>query len=320
MGRYVMRRLVRLCLVLFAVSVITFVVAREVPDQRVDLTIAGPGATESQLAEVRHQWGLDRPLPAQYGTWLHNVFTGDLGRSSAFNTSVSSLIRHRLAVSVELMIAAQVLALMVAIPLGLWAAARAHSATDTAITGGSLALLSLPPVICGPLLVWIFALELHWLPSIYSEVHWVSDPWQSARSLALPAVTLAIALVAVYVRLLRSDMIRNLQRDFIVTAQAKGLPRRTVLTRHALRPSLASLLTAAALNVGVLVGGAVIVEYLFSIPGMGSLTLEAVSRRDLQLLQLCIVTLAAVVVVANLLADVLHAAIDPRVRTEGPAR
>jgi peptide/nickel transport system permease protein len=320
MGRFVVRRLLRLALVLLAVSIITFTVARELPNQRVDVTIAGPGATELQLAQVRHQWGLDRPLPVQYAVWVRNVVTGDLGRSSSFNSNVSTLIKHRLAVSVQLMIAAQLLALLLAVPLALWAAARANSATDTVITSGSLAFLSLPPVICGPLLVWLFALKLGWLPSLYSDVHWFAHPWQGVRSLALPALTLALSLVAVYMRLLRSDLIRTLQRDFIVAAQAKGLSRRTVLVRHALRPSLASLLTAATINIGVLVGGAVIVEYLFGIPGMGSLSLEAVTRRDLQLLQLCIVVMAAVVVVVNLLADVLHGLIDPRVRAWDPPR
>ncbi|MCU1344085.1 MAG: binding-protein-dependent transport system inner rane component [Acidimicrobiia bacterium] len=320
MGRFLVRRLLRLLLVLWAVSAITFVAARQLPGQPVDITIAGPGATEGQLAQVRHQWALDRALPVQYARWLGNVATGDLGRSAAFNIPVSRLIRHRIAVSLELMLAAQLLALLMAVPLGLWAAARANSVADRAITGGTLALLSLPPVVCGPLLVWIFALRLGWLPALYSEVHWVTSPWQSVRSLALPSLTLAVSLLAVYVRLLRSDVIRNLKRDFIVTAQAKGLSRRQVLVRHALRPSLASLLTATALNVGVLVGGAVIVEFLFSIPGMGSLTLEAVSRHDLQLLQLCIVVLAAVVVTANLLGDLAHRALDPRVRAWDDSR
>ncbi len=320
MGRFVLRRLLRLALVLLAVSVITFVAGRQFPDQRVDLALAGPGASEAQLSDVREQWGLDRALPVQYAVWLGNVITGDLGRSSAFNSDVADLIRQRLAVSLQLMIAAQLLALAIAIPLGLWAAARANSATDTAITSGSLALLSVPPVICGPLLVWLFSLKLDWLPSIYSDVHWWREPWESVRSLALPSITLAVSLVAVYVRLLRADVIRTLGRDFIVAARAKGLSRRSVLLHHALRPSLASLLTAVGINVGVLVGGAVIVEYLFTIPGIGSLSLEAVVRPDLPLLQLCIVVLAAVVVIANLLADVLHGLIDPRVRDLEGAR
>ena len=316
MIRVLAARFARLLLVLFLVSVITFVAIRKLPGQSADVAIAGPGATRAQLAETRQLWQLDRALPIQYGVWVRNVVTGDLGRSSAFNTEVSTLIANRLPTSLELMIAAQLLALALAIPLAMLAAARANSWADTTITTGATAALALPPVIGGPFLVWVFAVKLNWLPAIYSQTSLLHHPGEALRQLMLPVITLAASLAAIYLRLLRSDLMATSSRPFIVTAKVKGLSGARVMVRHALRPSCAGLLNATAINVGALVGGAVVVEYLFAVPGIGTLATEAVLRGDLQLLQITAVLMAAIVVAANMIADMLHAIIDPRVRAQ----
>ncbi len=312
-SHYVRQRVLQLVVVLFAVTLLTFSLLRFI-DQRPEITIAGLGATPEQLQQVRHEWGLDQPIPVQYVKWLGKVFTGDLGRSSSFNVPVSDLINERLPVSLVLMFYALTLSLLIAIPLGVLTAYRANTITDRSVSTVSFALLSLPSYITGVLLVFLFALKLGWLPAQSVYVSFFDDPVEHIRNMLLPTITLAVAEVAIFQRLLRADMVATLQNDFITLARAKGMPTRRILFRHALRPSTFSLITAAAVNVGALIGGAVIVEDIFGLPGMGSLTVEAVSRRDFLVVQVCVVIFAVVFVLANFVVDVLYSVIDPRIR------
>lgn len=312
-SKYARQRLLQLVIVVFAVTVLTFSLLRLLPGDPA-ISIAGPGASPEQLDQIREEWGLDQPIPVQYVRWLGKLFTGDLGRSSSFNVPVTDLVSQRLPVSLMLMIYGMTLGLLLAIPLGVLTAYRANRMTDRTISTVSFGLLSMPPYILGVLLVYLFALKLEWLPAQSKYYSFFESPSLHFQNLILPALTLALGELAVFQRLLRSDMIATLQQDFITMARAKGMPTKRILFRHALRPSTFSLITAAAVTVGTLIGGAVIVEQIFGLPGMGQLTVEAVFRRDFLVVQFCVVIFAVAFVLVNFVVDVLYAVIDPRIR------
>jgi peptide/nickel transport system permease protein len=305
--RYVRQKFVQLIFVVFAVTIFTFLLLSLLPGDRAVAIggIVGGEEAPAYYEQVREQWGLNDPLIVQYFTWLKNAVTGDLGVSSAFNVPVVDLVSDRLPVSMALMVYSIFFSLVISIPLGIAMAYRANTMVD---------LLSVPNYIMAVLLVYLFAFQLDWLPATSNYVPLATDPVEHFRALALPVLTLTIGLLAVFTRLLRSDMIATLQSDFITMARAKGMPTRRILFRHALRPSLFSLITAAALQVGALIGGTVIVEQIFALPGMGSLTVEAIFRRDFLTVQICVVVLAIVVVLVNFFVDILYALIDPRIR------
>ena len=311
--KYVRQRLIQLVVVVMAVTILTFTFLRLLPGDPA-ISIAGIGASEQQLAETRAKWGLDQPIPVQYVKWLGKVLTGNLGISSAYNVKVTTLISQRLPVTLYLMFYAMLLSLIIAIPLGIWTAYRANRPTDRIVSSISFAFLSIPNYILGVVLVFIFSLKLGWLPTLSKYVSPWTDPVEHFRSLVLPVVTLAVAQVAVFQRLLRADMVATLQNDFITLARAKGMSTSRILFRHALRPSTFSLITAAAVNVGALIGGAVIVETIFALPGMGDLTVQAIFRRDFLVVQFCVVIFAVGFVLVNFAVDLLYNVLDPRIR------
>jgi peptide/nickel transport system permease protein len=198
--------------------------------------------------------------------------------------------------------------------MGVYCAYKVNTITDRTLNTIAFGLLSVPSYIMGILLVFLFALRWGWFPALSQYVAPWDNPWEHAKNFFLPVLTLAIGQIAVYMRLLRSDMVMTLQNDFITMARAKGMPTRDILTRHALRPSMFSLITAAAVNVGSLIGGTIVVETIFGIPGMGSLTVEAIYRRDFLVVQACVVIFAVAFVLVNFFVDLLYAAIDPRIR------
>ena len=314
--RYIRQKFVQLIFVVFAVTIFTFLLLSLLPGDRAVAIggIVGGEEAPAYYEQVREQWGLNDPLIVQYFTWLKNAVTGDLGVSSAFNVPVADLVSDRLPVSIALMVYSIFFSLIISIPLGIAMAYRANTMVDRSLSTGAFALLSVPNYIMAVLLVYLFAFRLDWLPATSNYVPLATDPVEHFRALALPVLTLTIGLLAVFTRLLRSDMIATLQSDFITMARAKGMPTRRILFRHALRPSLFSLITAAALQVGALIGGTVIVEQIFALPGMGSLTVEAIFRRDFLTVQICVVVLAIVVVLTNFFVDILYAVIDPRIR------
>lgn len=315
MKRYVLQRFGQLLIVMFAVSLIAFALIRNIPGVKLEVVIAGQGVqTEEQLQEIREEWDLDKPMPVQYGIWVSKIVTGDLGRSSAFGVSVSDLIKDRLPNSIRLMVYAQLISLLVAIPLGMWSAYRVNTRLDRVISIASFAFLSFPPVVAGPILVYFLAVRWGWFPAIYSDTGVFSEPWQHFKTWLLPSLVLSFSIVAGYLRLLRADMAATLQSDFITMARAKGMTTSHILLRHALRPSLFSLMTAAAINIGTLIGGSIVVETIFALPGMGDLAVQAIFRRDLQVFQFVVVLLAALYVVLNFFVDLLYAVVDPRVR------
>lgn len=312
-SRYWFERVAKLFVVLFAVTLLTFLAMRAFPEKP-EVLKAGPGATPEQLAIIREQLGLDRPLPTQYWIWVQDTFTGNLGISYGFNTPVSDLIRSRLPPTLVLMFYAQFFALALAVPVGIWAAYRQNGPFDRATNTLAFGLLSTPNYILGVLFVFIFALRLGWFPAISSTTSLFESPVDHFKSYFLPAVVLALASFAGYMRLLRTDMIATLQNDFISMARAKGMSTGRILFRHALRPSSFSLITAAALQVGALIGGALIVEQIFALPGMGTLTIEAIGRRDYPVVQVCVTFFAVAFVLLNFAVDALYSALDPRIR------
>jgi peptide/nickel transport system permease protein len=219
-----------------------------------------------------------------------------------------------LPVTLYLIFYAMLMSLVVAIPLGIWTAYRANRPADRIVSTISFGLLSLPPYILGVLFVFLFSLRLEWFPALSHYVSPVDDPVEHIRNFFLPALTLALGQLAVYQRLLRADMVGTLQNDYITMARAKGMSTNRILFRHALRPSTFSLITAAAVNVGALIGGAVIVETIFGLPGMGDLTVQAIFRRDFLVVQFCVVIFAVAFVLINFLVDLLYSVIDPRIR------
>ncbi|MFP4553632.1 MAG: ABC transporter permease [Actinomycetota bacterium] len=305
-------KLRRLAAVLLLVTFATFALLDLLPGDPA-VAIVGEGGTPEQIERVRQDLELDRPMPVRYVSWLGDVATGDLGRSHRTGQPVWQAIEQRLPVSLQLMAVAQILALAFALPLGIAAAYRPGSFLDRASMGSGYALVAMPPFILGMLLIVIFSGWLGVLPAT-GFVRVSGDLWGNFRTSLLPSVTLAAGLMAVYQQLLRADMILTLQKDYVLMAKAKGLRTWHILLRHALRPSSFSLVTLAGLNMGRLIGGSVIVEVLFAIPGIGQLMVQSIYTRDFIMLQGLILLVSVAYVAINMLVDLLYTILDPRVR------
>lgn len=317
----ILRRLVQLVVVLLIVSFFAFCLVRILPGDPVKTII--PFGTDQQRAQLRKDLGLDKPFLTQYVDYLGNVLHGDFGHQYSTNTPVSDLIKQSLPVSLELIIYAQLIALAIAIPLGIIAAYRAGTRTDGAINTTSFAMLALPNFVLALLISYFLGAQLKILPTGGYAPGWLDPIFDSTRHMQLsdhlqfmfwPAVTLAVGQIAIYMRLLRSDMVATLQENFITMARAKGIPNRRILWRHAFKPSSLTLLTVAGLNIGALIGGAVVVEVIFGVPGMGQKIYQAVVANEYVELQSYILVFAVIFVVVNFVVDALYAVLDPRIR------
>ena len=308
-------KLLRLVIVIIAVTFFSFTLIKLVPGDPVDYIINydPSGQLKAKLHQDLH---LNDPFFVQYWHWLTNFFTGNFGRyyglSPTAGQPVSQQLWKALPFSLVLILYAQVLALAIAIPLGVLTAYRAGTKFDGASNAVAFGFLALPSYVLAFLLaIWV---AVNWgLLPVSAGGNQIS-PITDWRYMVLPVISLAAAQVAVYMRLLRSDVIATLREDFITTAQAKGIPNRRILFRHALRPSSLTLLTVAGLNVGALIGGAVIVETIFALPGMGDLTVQAIFRRDFLVVQFCVVIFAVGFVLVNFFVDLLYNVLDPRIR------
>ncbi|HOQ98873.1 MAG TPA: ABC transporter permease [Anaerolineae bacterium] len=307
---YLLRRLLGLVLTLLLVSLITFAVVHVLPGDPAML-ILGHEASPESLAGLRAALGLDRPLPAQYLSWLAGALHGDLGMSLRHNLPVGQLIAERLPVTASLAALATLLAVGLALPLGMLAAVRQGTAVDLGVLVLSQVGVALPAFWIGILLIVTLAVGRHLFPT-GGYVPWSASVPGALRSLALPAVALSLPMVAVLVRLVRNAMLDELGRDHIRTARAKGLPERTVLLRHALRGALIPTVTMVGLQLGFLLGGSIVIEQVFSLPGLGRLVLSAIANRDVPLIQGLVVFIATLAVAINFTVDVLYAALDPR--------
>ena len=309
---FVGRRLVYLLPVLVAVSLLTFLIASLLPGD-LAYVILGDQATPDKVAALRHDMGLDQPVWWRYLSWLGHVLQGDFGRSFRTGQTVLQAVSERLPVSIELMLLAELAALAIGIPLAIACAVRSGSAFDRFVTGSAFGMLSVPAFLSAILLIYLFAVELRWLPAT-GYVPFDENPVANLRSMVLPALTLALGEWPVLMRVLRSDMIATLQEDYIAMARAKGLKPSRILLVHALKPSSLTLVTVTGINIGRLIGGTVIVESVFALPGIGRLLLGAIYTRDLIILQGVVLFVACGYVLMNFVVDLLYAVLDPRIR------
>jgi peptide/nickel transport system permease protein len=309
---FVARRLLYLVPVLVAVSLLTFLIASLLPGD-LAYVILGDQATPDKVAALRHDMGLDQPIWWRYASWLGHVLQGDFGRSFRTGQTVLQAVAERLPVSIELMLLAELAALAIGIPLAIACAVRSGSAFDRFMTGSAFGMLSVPAFLSAILLIYLFAVELRWLPAT-GYVPFAEDPIGNLRCFVLPALTLALGEWPVLMRVLRSDMITTLQEDYITMARAKGLKPSRILLVHALKPSSLTLVTVTGINIGRLIGGTVIVESIFALPGIGRLLLGAIYTRDLVILQGVVLVVAFGYVLMNFIVDMLYAVLDPRIR------
>jgi peptide/nickel transport system permease protein len=312
-----MRFVARLCLsvvpALFAVSLITFFAIEVLPGNTAE-QLAGANATSEQIERLEQALRLDRPPWLRYGEWVGGALVGDFGRSLANRQSVTSLIGERLPVTLALTSLALSLALATAVLLALISVHRPGGVVDRTVAILSMTGLSLAGYILGPLLILVFAVQLGILPSIgYTPLG--DDLIAGIRSLILPATALAVPLIGLYTRFLRGDLLEQIDgHDYMLAARARGIGPWRALLRHALPNSLFGLMTLVGLHLGALLGGAVIVEQIFALPGIGQLLLQSVNLRDIAVVQAVVLLLATATVLANLTVDVLYAALDPRIR------
>ena len=304
--------------ILIAVSMLTFGAMNLLGDPL--FNILGPiaGDTENpenivKIQAAKEQFYLDHSLPERYGRWLGDFVTGDFGVrfSATGQPPVSEVIKERLPRTLALSGMAMTFTLAIGIPWGVWSGSRSDTIRDRMSTGVAFFFVSIPNFALAVVLYYVVGIRLNWLPLRFDA----GDPfWQRIHQLVLPAISLALPGSAVYQRLLRTDMITTLQEDFILMARAKGLSRRHILFRHALRPSLFSVVTLFGINAGGIFGGALIVELIFGIPGIGSLFVESIFREDFPVVLALVMILTAAFVVMNFVVDILYSIIDPRVR------
>jgi peptide/nickel transport system permease protein len=308
---YIRKRLLLMIFVLFGVTLIIFSMIHLVPGDPAFL-ILGERATDQKAAELRHQLGLDQSLPLQYWHFISGIVHGNFGNSLLYRQPVNSLVFRRIPVSLFLAAYAMVLSAIITIPVSIWAATHKNKLSDQLIRAGFLFALTTPSFWLGILLILLFSLRLHLFPV---AGYGTTFP-EHLRYLFLPALTLSLQLSAVLIRNLRSGIINLLDSDFVRTARAKGLTNRTVLVGHVLRNALVSTVSIFGLQFGGLVGGTVIIETIFAIPGMGQLIFTSITARDYPVVQAITVITAALVIVVNLIVDLSYSFLDPRVTYE----
>jgi peptide/nickel transport system permease protein len=311
-GSLILRRLIATIPVLLLVTAGVFALIHLTPGDPIDAMMA-ESVDDAVKREMRRELGLDRPLYLQYATWMGRLLQGDLGRSIRNSEPVIQNVGRRIRPSLQLAGLAMAISLLVATPIGILSAARRNSALDRVGTSFALFGICMPNFLIALLLIFVFGVTLRWLP-ISGYVDPLEEPWDGLRSLALPAITLGLALAAVITRTLRSSMLEALSEDYIRTARAKGLSDGAVIRRHALKNALIPVVTVLGLQLGTLIGGAVITEYVFALPGVGRLVVDAVFARDYPLVQGVVLLIAVGFIVSNLMVDLLYGWIDPRIR------
>jgi peptide/nickel transport system permease protein len=313
MAKTIAFTLVRLIATLFAVTFLTFSLTALLPGDPVD-SILGTGPRTPGIEEqIREDLNLDDPFIVRYFTWLGAAVTGDLGQSYITDQPVSDTIQQRLPVTAQLAFMSIFIAVVVAVPVGVLGAYKQGRWQDNITSAGMQVALSIPNFIFGIFLIWLFAVQLGWLPA--SNWNRLSDGvGANLQTSILPAISLALAQMALFSRLVRSDMIATLRENYILSARAKGLSDKYILFRHALRPSSLSLMTIVGIAFGALLGGTVIIETLFAIPGLGLQLISAINSRDILVIQGITVFIAAMFVIINTIVDLLYAVLDPRIR------
>ena len=315
MIRYLALRLASGIPTLIGVSVLTFLFIRLIPGDAIAARLGTSTAlTPEQLASLRAYFGLDQPLPVQYWDWVSSLARGDAGYSIRTGRPVFVEIAERLPATLELATAATLIAIAIGIPLGLLSAMRPRSRLDVAARIGGLVGLSLPSFWLGTLIIVLSSLYLRWLPNTGGYVDFVRDPVGNLGLILFPALTLGVGLAAATMRMTRSAMLDVLVMDYVRTAAAKGLARSLIVRRHVLKNGLIVVITLLGVQVGQLLGGAVVVEEIFSIPGVGRMLLTAIVQRDYALVQGGVLVIAILFVLVNIVVDLLYGYLDPRIR------
>ncbi len=316
MVRYIFRRLLSLIPVLLGVSIIVFFLVRLIPGSALQMYLGTQvEATPEQMEELRRIFGEDKPIPGLYIEWLGRLLHGDLGYSLRTGRQVLPDILQRLPLSFELTIFALFLALLIGIPLGIIGAVKKNPILDIVIRITGLLGLSLPQFWLASLMVIAFSGFRGFIP-MGNYIPFTQAPLENIRMMLLPSLAIGIGLAAVIMRYMRNSMLEVMQMDYIRTAQAKGLKRKVVISRHALKNAILPVITIAGFNTGYLLGGAIVIEEVFALPGMGRLVLYAIYQRDYPLIQGIVLIIALMFVLINLLTDLLYAAIDPRIRLD----
>ncbi len=309
---FLARRLLATIPVLLIVSVLVFLMLRLTPGDPAAV-LAGDAASTEQIAQIRASLGLDRTIPEQFAIWFGHLLSGDLGESFYYKTRVTTLIGQRLEPTLSLALMTTLIAVLVAVPLGVVAAWRFGGWLDRALMGFSVLGFSVPIFVLAYLLIWLVSIKLGWLPvQGYKRLADGLAPY--LRHLLLPSITLSIVYIALIARVTRASVLETLGEDYIRTARAKGLPERTVLLRHALANAAVPIATVIGIGIALLIGGVVVTESVFAIPGLGRLTVDAVLARDFPTIQGVILLFSFVYVAINLLVDLSYVFFDPRIR------
>ena len=312
MGLFLLKRLATFIATLMVASLVVFAVLDILPGNVADVML-GESATPEARAALVAKLGLDRPAPLRYTRWLAGLAHADMGTSVAYDTPVAALIAERLQVTLPLAVMAMVLAAAIALTLGLYAASRHNRLGDVGVMVASQIGMAIPNFWFAILLILLFAVKLQWF-SAGGFPGWDDGLWEPIKALLLPATALAVVQAAILARVTRSAVLDVLREDFVRTARAKGLSRRAVLWRHVLRNAMVPVLTVMGLQFANLLTGTIVVEYVFSLPGLGRLIFQAIANRDLIVVRNVVMLLAAAVIAINFIVDVLYAVIDPRLK------
>jgi peptide/nickel transport system permease protein len=314
MGAYLLKRFLILLVTLILVSMVIFAVLMVIPSDPAQI-ILGIHATPETLQVLRHKLGLDRPVLLQYLSYMGNLVMGNLGRSITYDVPINSLILYRLQVTIPLAILSMIFAILLSIPMGIYSALHRNRIGDYGIMVFSQFGLAVPAFWAGILLILLFAVTLHWFPAGGFQ-NWLMDPLRALKSLLLPALSLGFVRAAVLTRMTRSSMLEVLGEDYIRTARSKGLPKRMVVCKHAFRNAVIPVITVIGLQANDLLAGAIIIENVFHLPGIGRLVFEAIGQRDLPVIQGVVLFIATMIVVINFVIDVAYRRLDPRIRYE----
>jgi peptide/nickel transport system permease protein len=314
MLKFIIRRVLLMIPVLLGVTIVTFIIVRSIPGDPVQVMLgADRRTTPEQIEAIRKSYGLDQPLPVQYVKWLGHVVTGDLGQSLRTRRELTEELRLRLPVTIQLTVMAGIIGAIPALILGVFAALRRNSTADYISTLGTLIGVSVPNFFLATLFVLLFSYKLKWLPPVGFRP-FLDDPVQNMKTMILPALSLGLPLAAVLMRFTRSSVLEVLSQEHVRTARAKGLPQRTVLARHVLPNAGIPILTIIGIQVANLLGGTVIVEQIFGLPGVGRYVYDSIANRDYPVVQSVTLVLAFIFVLVSLIVDILYAVLDPRLR------
>lgn len=315
MLKFILQRVLLLFPVLLGVSLVTFIIVRSIPGDPVEVLLgADRRTTEEQRAAIARSYGLDQPMPVQYVKWLGHVVTGDLGKSLRTKRPLTQELRLRLPVTIELTLLAGLIGAIPALTIGTFAALKRNSKFDLLATVGTLIGISMPNFLLATVLVLIFSFKLKWLPPV-GYTPFAKDPIHNLKSMIMPAVSLGLPLAAVLMRMTRSSVLEVLNQEYVRVARAKGLTQRRVVLRHVLPNAGIPILTIVGIQLAGLLGGTVIIEQIFGLPGVGRYIYEAIANRDYPVVQSVTLVMATIFVCVSVFVDVMYAVLDPRLRT-----